>query len=91
MLCHCSFHESGLYDLPAFIDTVLQRSGSDQLLYVGHSMGTTVYYVMCSLRPRYNQLIHTAVHLSPIAFGLGKNLSPLLSMAVANADNLAVS
>ncbi|XP_073995470.1 lipase 3-like [Rhodnius prolixus] len=62
-----SFHEAGYYDLPAFIDTVLQITGYTQVFYIGHSMGTTVFMVMASLRPEYNQKIKAAALLAPIA------------------------
>lgn len=86
-----SFHESGLYDIPKFVETVLQHSHSKQLYYIGHSMGTSVFYVMCSLRPQYNRLIHSSVHISPVAFGLRKNLTPLMNLALSNTENVYVS
>lgn len=35
-----SFHELGLFDLPAMIDRVLMITNSKKLFYVGHSQGT---------------------------------------------------
>ncbi|XP_069681265.1 lipase 3-like [Periplaneta americana] len=68
-----SWHEIGVYDLPAMIDYILARasrgSGSDMgLFYVGHSQGTTAFYVMASKLPEYNDKIHAMVSLSPVAF-----------------------
>lgn len=37
----CSFHEMAMYDLPASINYILQRTGQEQLYYVAYSQGTT--------------------------------------------------
>lgn len=41
LLC-CSFHEMAMYDLPAMIDFVLQKTGQKQIYYVGYSQGCTI-------------------------------------------------
>lgn len=41
LLC-CSFHEMAMYDLPAAIDFVLQKTGQKQLHYVGYSQGCSI-------------------------------------------------
>jgi len=38
---HCSFHEMAVYDLPATINYILQKTGQEQLYYVAYSQGTT--------------------------------------------------
>ncbi|KAG0712969.1 Lipase 1 [Chionoecetes opilio] len=48
-----SWHEMGIYDLPAVTDHVLNATGASQLHYLGFSMGTTVFWVMLSHRPHY--------------------------------------
>ncbi|KAH8282128.1 hypothetical protein KR054_005722, partial [Drosophila jambulina] len=64
-----SFHELGMYDLPAAIDYVLARSkGYQQLHYVGHSQGTTSFFVMGSERPAYMQKIKSMQALAPVAY-----------------------
>lgn len=63
-----SFHEMGLYDLPATIDYILEHTNSTQLYYVGHSMGTCMFYVMCSMHPEYNHKIRAQISLAPIAY-----------------------
>ncbi|XP_014243862.1 lipase 3-like [Cimex lectularius] len=62
-----SFHESGMFDISAFIDRVLNVTGKPQLFYIGHSMGTTVLVTMASMRPEYNDKMKAAVLLAPIA------------------------
>lgn len=36
-----SFHEMGYYDLPAVIHFILNKTGQEQLYYIGHSEGST--------------------------------------------------
>lgn len=63
-----SFHEMGYYDLPACIDYILQNTGYPQLEYIGHSQGTSIFFVLASTRPEYNQKINYMSALAPIAF-----------------------
>lgn len=63
-----SWHEIGVFDVPASIDYVLQQTQQKSLIYVGHSQGTTNFFVMASERPEYNQKVKLAVSLAPVAF-----------------------
>ena len=63
-----SFHEKGVYDVPATIDYILERTGHQDLLYVGHSMGTTAFFVMLSERPAYNLKVRAMSALAPVSF-----------------------
>lgn len=63
-----SWHEIGREDLPAMIDYVLNTTNKTQLAYIGHSQGTTTFFVMCSEKPEYNKKISTMIALSPIAW-----------------------
>lgn len=58
----------GVYDLPASIDYILARTRQRDLFYIGHSMGTTMFYVMASVRPEYNAKIRLMISLSPVAY-----------------------
>jgi lysosomal acid lipase/cholesteryl ester hydrolase len=58
----------GVHDLPAEIDWILNVTGHKKLYYIGHSMGTTMSYVMASMRPEYNDKVHLMVSLAPVAF-----------------------
>jgi len=42
---HHSWHEMGVYDVPAVMDHILKTTGQPDLYYVGHSMGTTMFFV----------------------------------------------
>lgn len=58
----------GVYDLPASIDYILALTQQRKLYYIGHSMGTTMFYVMASTRPEYNSKIQLMISLSPVAY-----------------------
>lgn len=63
-----SWHEIGLYDLPGMIDYMLNRTGNEKVIYIGHSQGTTSFFVMASLKPEYNNKTALMIALSPVAF-----------------------
>lgn len=74
-----SWHQIGIYDLPAMIDFVLSATGETQLHYAGHSQGTTSFFVMTSLRPDYNDKIKAMHALAPVAF-MKNAVSPMLTL-----------
>lgn len=63
-----SWHEIGVYDLPAMIDYALNITNEPALKYIGHSQGTTTFFVMASEKPEYNSKVALMVALSPVAF-----------------------
>jgi lysosomal acid lipase/cholesteryl ester hydrolase len=63
-----SWHQIGLYDLPAAIDYILAMTSQTKLHYIGFSEGTTAFFVMASERLEYNHKIKTMQALSPVAF-----------------------
>jgi pimeloyl-ACP methyl ester carboxylesterase len=63
-----SWHEIGTTDLPAMIDYVLGETKYAKLHYIGHSQGTTSFFVMASERPAYNDKILSMQALAPVAF-----------------------
>ncbi|XP_018573025.1 lipase 3 [Anoplophora glabripennis] len=72
-----SWHQIGVIDVPTIIDYVLAQTGADSLYYAGHSQGTTVFYVMTSSLPEYNDKIKAHVSLAPIGF-MNHMTSPLM-------------
>ncbi|CAH1117581.1 unnamed protein product [Phaedon cochleariae] len=72
-----SWHDIGVVDVPTIIDFVLEKTGADGVYYAGHSQGTTVFYVMTSMKPEYNSKIKAQVSLAPIAY-MSHLTSPLL-------------
>ncbi|XP_069696403.1 lipase 1-like isoform X2 [Periplaneta americana] len=63
-----SWHEMGTYDVPAEIDHILSTTGQEKLFYIGHSMGTTMFFVMMSQKPQYNEKIILMSGFAPVAF-----------------------
>lgn len=72
-----SFHEMGLYDLPAMIDYILILTIKPSLFFIGHNQATTALLVLLSSKPEYNAKVLHAHMMAPIAFM--DNLHPLLS------------
>lgn len=84
-----SWHEIGVVDLPEMIDYVLNETGYKQLHYIGHSQGTTSFFVMASEMPEYNNKILSMQALAPIAFM--KNLrSPFIRAAALALNTIDV-
>lgn len=65
---HFTFDEMAMFDFPTMIDYVLDVTGETDLHYVGHSQGTTIYFALLSLVPKYNNIIRTAHLLAPTAY-----------------------
>lgn len=72
-----SWHEMAIYDIPAEIDYLYSIRGQDpfnstgsanNLLYIGHSMGTTMAWVLLSSKPEYNLKIKAVFAMAPVAY-----------------------
>lgn len=85
-----SWHEIGMIDLPTMIDYVLEKTNFKRLHYVGHSQGTTSFFVMTSMLPQYNDKIIAMQALAPVAF-MSDLQSPLIRMAATFQNTLDVS
>lgn len=57
-----------MIDIPTMIDYVLLTTRQKQLFYIGHSQGTTAFFVMCSERPEYNAKIKMMHALAPVGY-----------------------
>lgn len=63
------WEEMGLYDTPANIDFILEKTGQKQLTYMGHSQGTSQMFAGATLKPEYyKEKVNLFVALAPIAF-----------------------
>lgn len=85
-----SWHEVGVIDVPEMIDYVLVETGFEKLHYIGHSQGTTSFFVMASELPEYNAKILTMQALAPVVF-MSNLRSPLVRAATAFLNSLDVS
>jgi lysosomal acid lipase/cholesteryl ester hydrolase len=79
----------GQFDLPAMIDYVLQKTGQSKLHYIGHSQGTTAFFVMASIKPQYNSKIKAMHAYSPEVF-LSNMKSPLMKMIAPKMGEIEV-
>ncbi|XP_014359958.2 lipase 3 [Papilio machaon] len=82
-----SFEEMGSKDLPATIDYILSKTSQSKLSYVGFSQGTTIFFVLCSMRPSYNEKIKQAILLAPVAT-INNIQSPLIPFYANIYDKL---
>lgn len=85
-----SWHEIGVIDVPAMIDYALAYTGQKKLFHVGHSQGTTTFYVMCSEKPEYNHKIKAQFSLAPIAY-MRHTYNPFLKIIARFTELLEVS
>lgn len=85
-----SWHEIGKYDLPATIDYVLKRSNHSRVHYVGHSQGTTAFFVMASERPEYNDKILLMTAMAPPVY-MAHVSNELLQLNVRYLNQIEVS
>ncbi|KAJ8673200.1 hypothetical protein QAD02_004462 [Eretmocerus hayati] len=74
-----SWHEMGVYDLPASVKYITNRTNKN-LIYVGHSMGTIASYVMAIENPDVASKVNAIYSFSPVAF-VSKAASILFSSA----------
>ncbi|KAL5280820.1 LIPA.2 family protein [Megaselia abdita] len=74
-----SFHDHGLYDLPAMIDYILKYTKKKSLHFIGHSMGTTALLVLLSENPKYNKKVKSANLLAPVGY-ISNSISPIVRL-----------
>ncbi|KAL1489957.1 hypothetical protein ABEB36_013880 [Hypothenemus hampei] len=65
-----SLHEVGVYDLPAIIDYILKITKEHSLYFLGHSVGSTVAFIMGTMKPQYNAKIRLHLALAPLVHAL---------------------
>lgn len=86
------FHEQGVYDLPAFIDHILETAGRRNLLYVGYSLSSGMLIAMNSERPEYNDKILGAALLAPAGHLMKWEENPFEYLAgIRVVDSMLVS
>lgn len=79
-----SFHELAIFDLPASIDYVLHETNRTSLHYIGHSQGTTSFFILGSERPEYMKKIFLMQALAPIVFFKYCKSPPLVVLGAAD-------
>lgn len=87
-----SWNEIGIYDLPAMIDYILEKTQNQQIHYIGHSQGTTTLLVLLSEKPEYNNKLQSAHLLAPAAFmGHMKSISIISTCPSLSIPNPAAA
>ncbi|XP_014469105.1 PREDICTED: lipase 3-like [Dinoponera quadriceps] len=74
-----SWHEIATRDLPAMIDYVLKTTGREKLFYLGHSQGTTTFFVMSAQLPEYQDKVHAMFAMAPVAYS-SRMFSPIFQL-----------
>ncbi|XP_038180420.1 lysosomal acid lipase/cholesteryl ester hydrolase isoform X2 [Arvicola amphibius] len=74
-----SFDEMAKYDLPASINYIVNKTGQEQVYYLGHSQGTTVGFIAFSQMPELAKKIKMFFALAPVV-SLNFALSPLVKL-----------
>ncbi|KAJ8673199.1 hypothetical protein QAD02_004461 [Eretmocerus hayati] len=62
-----SWHEMGVYDTTAVVEYITKATNQN-LIYIGHSMGTTMSYVMAIERPDVASKVKAIFSLSPVVY-----------------------
>lgn len=78
-----------MYDIPATIDYIVKTTGREKIFYLGHSQGTTAFFVMSSERPEYQDKIQAMFALAPVAY-LGRINNPVLQFIARFTGPLSV-
>ncbi|XP_060097266.1 lysosomal acid lipase/cholesteryl ester hydrolase-like [Heteronotia binoei] len=60
-----SFHEMGMYDVPAAINFILQETERDGLCYIGHGQGGSLGLIAFSAMPEIAQKVKLFIALAP--------------------------
>ncbi|KAK7086819.1 hypothetical protein SK128_012796 [Halocaridina rubra] len=63
-----SWDKMAQYDMPAMLSYVRLVTGVSQLEYVGHSMGTTIFFAMMNYHPHINNWIRKMAAIAPSAY-----------------------
>ncbi|XP_067409062.1 lipase member M-like isoform X1 [Emydura macquarii macquarii] len=61
-----SFDEMAKFDLPAMINFIMQKTGQEQLYYVGYSQGATIAFIAFSTMPQLAKRIKLYFALAPV-------------------------
>ncbi|CAH0553693.1 unnamed protein product [Brassicogethes aeneus] len=73
--------EIACIDLPTNIDYILNITEEKALFYIGHSQGTTTFFMLTSAMPEYNKKIKLSVSMGPSVYYIfNENVYDLLTL-----------
>ncbi|XP_046648322.1 gastric triacylglycerol lipase-like [Daphnia pulicaria] len=75
-----SWDEMGKFDIPAVLNFILFKTERKKLIYIGHSMGCSMFFVAMATYPDLQSKIETMVALAP-ATSLAHMTSPIFRLA----------
>lgn len=62
-----TYNEMGEYDLPANLQYILSHTQAQQVVYFGHSQGTTQWFIANALNTGISQYFKAFIGLAPVA------------------------
>lgn len=65
------------FDIPAVINYILSKTGRDKLIYIGYSMGCSMFFASLATHPELNSKIDVMVGMAP-AVSLAHLSSPVI-------------
>lgn len=71
------------------IDYIIETTKNEKIFYIGHSQGATVFFVLLSEHPEYNDKIKAMVALAPVTFSSHMK-SPLYRLLAKHASEIHV-
>ncbi|XP_015280089.1 PREDICTED: lipase member M-like isoform X2 [Gekko japonicus] len=81
-----SFHEMAMYDLPAVINFILQKTQQKELYYVGYSQGASIGFIAFSAMPELSRKIKMFFALAPVV-SLKHTPSPTIKLLFSLSEN----
>ncbi|XP_006831185.1 PREDICTED: lipase member K-like [Chrysochloris asiatica] len=84
-----SFDEMAKYDLPATLNFITEKTGQEQLFYVGHSQGTTIGFIAFSTNPELAKKIKVFFALAPVVT-VKYNQSPIKKLRTLPREAIKV-
>ncbi|XP_061491385.1 lipase member M-like isoform X2 [Rhineura floridana] len=76
-----SFHEIAIYDIPATINFILQKTKQEKLYFIGHSQGGTSGFIAFSVLPHLAKKIKLVMTFAPVYTLVGVN-GPVLTFLI---------
>ncbi|KAG7188354.1 hypothetical protein KM043_008010 [Ampulex compressa] len=78
-----SWHESGIYDLPAMLSYITSFCDKEVEAVINYSMGGTAFFVMASERPEALRMIRNAYNISPLVYSeYSKDVMPKMCLVI---------
>ena len=83
-----SWDQMGLYDIPSMLQHVQHITRhQDGIVYIGHSMGTTAFWVFCNEYPQLSQsLVKLMIGMAPVT--AVQNITPTLRYIAPLGDKI---